>query len=227
MSREDDIVPLFRQESPEPFRQGVVVSWASDGTNAIDVGGTRLINLPALNIGDFVTLLPGDVVVLAKYKQTFFVLGRVVPPGPPDVNRAVVAFDSATGTQASFAVTTSDIQRAPAVLNVPDWADEVILQAGATVQAGPATTGDFMQLQLVYGAGLVLSAGANYPVANGAYALGVVYGSRLLVAGAGTFTPGGTITVSVQVRAQNANFGTPTASTVANVDATAIFRRTA
>lgn len=224
MSRADDIVPLFRQAPNEPFRQGRVISWASDGTNAIDVGGTRLVNLPALNIGDFVTLIPGDIVILAKFQQSFFVLGRVVPPGPPDVNRAVVDFDSATGTQDNFSVTTTDVQRAPAVLEVPDWADEVILQAGATVQAGAATSDTFMQIQLVHGAGLVLSAGANYRALNGQYALGVVYGSRLLTVG--SFTPGGTITVSVQVRTQDGPTWAANASNVANVDATAIFRRT-
>lgn len=136
MSRADDLAPLLRQAGGDVgFRQGTVVTWASDGTNAVDVGGTRLVNLPALNIGDYVVLQPGDVVGLLRFKTTFFILGRIQLPGPPDPDRATVAFDVATGFDAGVTLTPSYAILASCTLDVPEWADEALVTATSTVSA--------------------------------------------------------------------------------------------
>lgn len=115
------------------FRQGTVTLWdGSTGQNIVNVGGTDVHDLPCLNIGDFVTLIPGDVVGLLRVGATYMILGRIVPPEPPDVNRAVVAFDVQSGFAANITLTPTEATLTSCTLTVPDWADEALVTAMCT-----------------------------------------------------------------------------------------------
>lgn len=59
------------------FRQGTVVSWDPDtGENTIRVGGSDLADLPVLS-ASAITLAPGDVVGILRYRSSWMILGSV------------------------------------------------------------------------------------------------------------------------------------------------------
>lgn len=149
MSRSDDLGPLFSSGSPEVgFAQGTVVSWDSaDGTNVVNVKGTNLTDLPALNIGDFTILQEGDVVGLLRFQSTYFILGRIVLPAPPDDSRAVIDFFTATYQNLGFGVTVAPDETtvASGPARTPSWTregDEVTILATLTVTAQNQTATD-------------------------------------------------------------------------------------
>lgn len=131
MSRANDIASLFGGDPSDlGFAQGLVVAWDEEtGTNAVNVKGTNLTNLPALHLGEFVILAPGDVVALLRFKSTYFILGRVILPSAPDRNRASLDFTAAGQSQSNFNMTVAGNVRAMATITVPDWADHVLIHA--------------------------------------------------------------------------------------------------
>lgn len=87
MARTDDLVPSLQQRlnTDIGYHQGVVVNWdPQTGDNVIDMAGTILNDLPMLNISEALTMKPGYVVALLRFKSTYFILGRVVIPNTPD-----------------------------------------------------------------------------------------------------------------------------------------------
>jgi hypothetical protein len=72
-----------REAQPElTFHQGVVAAWnVLAGTNSIRVLGATMTNLPSL-IGSEVGLVrAGDVVGVLRYRNTYFVVGRIEGSG--------------------------------------------------------------------------------------------------------------------------------------------------
>ncbi|PRX48689.1 hypothetical protein B0I33_104507 [Prauserella shujinwangii] len=64
------------------FHQGVVTAWnASTGENTLTVAGGVVNNVPVLTTADSIMLNVGDVVGLLRFKSTYFILGRIAPPG--------------------------------------------------------------------------------------------------------------------------------------------------
>jgi hypothetical protein len=64
------------------FHQGLVLAWNStSNTNKIRVAGSDLDNLPVLTSAGMVSLQPGTVVGILRFRSVYFVLGRVVAPG--------------------------------------------------------------------------------------------------------------------------------------------------
>lgn len=86
MDTSDDLTPLLLTGNtgamPElGFHQGVVVAWnAQTGENTILVAGQNLTDLHMLNITEALVLQPGHVVGLLRFKNVFFILGRIVAP---------------------------------------------------------------------------------------------------------------------------------------------------
>ena len=85
----DDLAPLLATtpgaDNSLPdlgWHQGLVVSWdAVAGTNRIRVAGKELDNLAVLSSAGQVSLEPGTVVGVIRYRSSYFVVGRVVLPG--------------------------------------------------------------------------------------------------------------------------------------------------
>jgi hypothetical protein len=64
------------------FHQGLVLEWNSNNsTNRIRVAGSDLDNLSVLTSAGSVSLEPGTIVGILRYRTSYFVLGRVVSPG--------------------------------------------------------------------------------------------------------------------------------------------------
>lgn len=224
MSRSDDLAPLFGGEpSDVGFAQGVVVAWdEATGTNAVNVKGTVLTDLPCLNLGEFVILEPEDVVGLLRFKSTYFILGRIIMPQGPDNNRASVGFKRGFAEATNFALTSTPAHRATVTIDVPTWADEAIVMSGHVVQAeynGANPTGDYMTIRgriETFG-----GAGANFlAVAPGAFASGSVIHSESLT------SLGSTISVQTTINSISASWGAADALNYAGTNALAIFLRT-
>lgn len=113
------------------FRQGLVQAWdTTTGANQILVAGGVLTDVPILNTGEAVALKVGHVVGLLTAGGSWFILGRITPPGDPNFASASVAFGSAGATATNFSTSTSFATKATADLVVPDWADEAIVMVG-------------------------------------------------------------------------------------------------
>lgn len=69
------------QQAELSFRQGIISAWdAAAGTNTVHVGGTNIHNVAVLVTGDSLVLGVGDLVGLLRFKQTYFILGRITEP---------------------------------------------------------------------------------------------------------------------------------------------------
>lgn len=86
MGQNDDLTPLLLPgntgEMPElGFHQGIVMAWSVEtGENIIRVAGSNFNDLQMLNITEALVLQPGHVVGLLRFKNTYFILGRIVTP---------------------------------------------------------------------------------------------------------------------------------------------------
>lgn len=121
-----DIASLFAPaESPEPFRQGVVLTFnPATGANTVQVGNAVLTNLPILVSGDTVNYVPGDVVILLKYRSSWALFGRIVVPGATELTAAAVSFATLSAYASNFQVNTTYIARATGTVTVPSWANQ-------------------------------------------------------------------------------------------------------
>jgi len=124
------------------FHQGLVKQWnQSTGENVVEVGGTELPDLPALNISDLVIISPGDAVGILKYKSTMFILGRIVLPNSDQLGNAAIAFASNSASAFNFAMTTTETTKASITLVAPTWADEALVSANVHLTAQNTTAG--------------------------------------------------------------------------------------
>jgi hypothetical protein len=69
-------------QGPLGFHQGQVVAWDSvTGKNTMAVLGTTVNDVPVLTTADSIMLNLGDTVGMLRFKSTYFLLGRIAPPG--------------------------------------------------------------------------------------------------------------------------------------------------
>lgn len=213
----DDITSLLQPRPDDPpFRQGVILAFdPATGSNQIDVGGATLFDIPLLNIGDTVNLVPGDVVVLMKYHSSWAIMGRVVVPGSSGFASASTAFERGTAFNSNFAVTTSFVTYASFSLAVPSWADRALVtaQAFANVASSPAVV--FQVRTLIDGAP---SAALNAYVAPGQIGNASMGQNREMVV-----TPGGSILIEGQLLTGSAT--AVNAFTAIHLIANAIYRK--
>lgn len=84
------------------FHQGVVTAWNSaTGENTISVAGGTVSNIDVLTTSDSIMLTVGDGVGLLRVKSTYFILGRIAPPGGGaalGIRAAEVATDQGTSS---------------------------------------------------------------------------------------------------------------------------------
>ena len=143
------------------FRQGVVVSWdESTGTNAVNVNGVILNNLPSLNLGEFVILQPGDVVGLLRAGTTYFILGRLTLPAGPDRNRASMGATQAENAAVGFTIPSNYADITVGSATLPSWADMAMVVAlGAATWTNSDTVDRpvWMTLEIRWSGGSVTS----------------------------------------------------------------------
>lgn len=61
------------------FHQGVIAAWSSvNFSNQINVQGSTINNVPVLTSAGLVGLRVGDPVAILRYKNSYFILGRIV-----------------------------------------------------------------------------------------------------------------------------------------------------
>jgi len=128
----DDLTALLgKPDRPDSgFRQGTVLAFDPEsGANTIAVAGGILTDLPVLNIGDLVLIVPGDVVVLLRLRSSWAILGRImeVGSGGLTVGRTDVFNDNAFAN--GYAVTTTMTTRATITIPIPEWCNEIIVIA--------------------------------------------------------------------------------------------------
>lgn len=81
--RSDDLAPYMVPPGKADlgFRQGTLLAWdPQTGANTVEVGGTKLSNIPTLSASTL-ALAAGDVVALLRYRSTFFITGRIAAAG--------------------------------------------------------------------------------------------------------------------------------------------------
>lgn len=154
MSGVDDLAELLARGGTDPrssasdlrgepelgFHQGRVVDWDQvTGTNRVEVAGTILADLPALNISDMVIVGPGDLVGILRFRSTFFILGRIVQPNSDQFGNATLGFAAAATSAFNFAMTTTETTKASVTLAVPTWADEAVVSASVHLTAQNTT----------------------------------------------------------------------------------------
>jgi len=147
-----DLTNLFAPPAgPEPFRQGEVLSFdPATGANTVSVGGAVLSDLPILNQGDTVNFVPGDAVILLKYRSSWAILGRIIAPGGEALSTVAVDFagGGASATPAPFTITGSFATQGSATLTTPAWANSLLIFATSTVIASN-TSGSTDSLRLI------------------------------------------------------------------------------
>lgn len=90
MPANDDLTPLLLTgntgELPDlGFHQGVILEWnVQTGENLIQVAGTPLRDIQMLNVTEALVLEPGHVVGMLRFKNTYFILGRIITPDTAD-----------------------------------------------------------------------------------------------------------------------------------------------
>lgn len=200
MARDDDLAPVLAElrsgGDAFGFRQGTVVTWnLITGSGSIDVGGAILNDIPFLNTGNIVYLLPGDKVILLRQGISWFILGRVTSPGlTHGVGRNTQIHLTGNDTQTNYAPTTTLTTRSVCTVSVPSWARVATVNATCQVQALNSTAAtDFLR------AGLVMPDTAQSSMSSpscpaSAWAVATHTLSRQVAV-----TPGGTLTVLGQV----------------------------
>lgn len=221
----DNLAPLFDPGQPGVrFRQGTILTWDSNtGSNTIDLAGGTLTNVPIINTGEAIALKAGHIVGMLGQGSTWFIIGRITPPGDPNFAGASVAFASDWDFQQGFAVGTGNQTCATATIPVPSWADEAAVISVATGTLVNSTS--IRQEAVLYS--------KINGTSNGGVALGIPpdsgtggFGIGCLTASASQVipSPGSTITCTC-VTNLNAGFAANGINT-ATVSALAIFRST-
>lgn len=115
MGTTDDLTPLLLTgntgELPElGFHQGIVLSWnVQNGTNVIRVAGSDFVDLQMMNSTEALVLEAGHIVALLRFKNTYFILGRILTPNASDYFTGLLPTVSypAFQTNADAAIQTS------------------------------------------------------------------------------------------------------------------------
>lgn len=225
----DNLASLFPPASAgAQLGQGVILTWdSSTGSNTVDWAGTVLTDVPILNTAEAITLKPGHVVVLLGQGGSWFIIGRVTKPGDPDFAGASVAFSAKNGQFTNFGLTTSLVNDAFVMIDVPLWADEAaFFVVGACTIVNPNATQDFVSCAVFIdgntGPGIQqgIAAGSPVPASNQHMQSLTVSSTRVQAVTGGT-----QIQCDLRIRS-NTNAFAAHASNIAEISAMAIFRST-
>lgn len=222
----DDLVGMLKPEAGPGtgFRQGQILTWDPDtGHNTVSVGGSLLTDVPVLNTSEAIALKPGHVVGLLTFGGSWFILGRITPPGDPNFAGASLEFATGSARATNFTLPLgTPTTKVSLTLAVPAWADEAAVVATSSASlANPRSVADFarMRCQIAGAAGYESIQGfavATDP--NAQYYQNFTASYSVVVAG-----PGSSVLVESQLWVDGAAWspGTPN---VVNLTAFAVYR---
>lgn len=218
----DDLVPFFHTDKPDwGFRQGEVVSFDAEvGTSSVRVGGSVLTDVPFLSQAGQVIYLPGDAVLLVRFKSSWAIVGRYVTP-EAGWSAAIGRYTEITGAyeatpQLGWSLSTSYVTKTSVGIFVPNWA-QVATGTASLMAVGRNSTGadDFLNGRIQVNG--TTWGGTSGPAVTGKWAgMTAMSHFQLLV------TPGGTLTIDGQLAASGAAWAAH-ASNSAVVAATVTF----
>lgn len=215
-----DLTNLFVDPAPaQPWRQGVVLAWNSTtGANTIDVEGVALTNLPLLNIGDTINLTVGNVVVLAKFRSSWAILGRIIPAGSAALNATATVTYHGQNQDTNFATSTSFATHGTFTFTTPSWANQVLIYGMGLVTANNSTAvTDTLRVILdINGAG---GGETLQDIVNGRSGTVTVTNSRQM-----GVTGGQTIQLDIRVRTNTAGWAA-SAANAATLNSFALFTK--
>jgi hypothetical protein len=219
----DNVATLFGGGQPGVrFRQGTILTWNSEtGANTIDLAGGTLTDVPILNTGEAIALKAGHVVGLLGQGSSWFIVGRVTPPGDPNFAGASVAFGGNGVSVQSFSVTTTHADKATMSITVPSWVDEAVVLCTANVTLFNTTASGFLVsaqafIDGVGGGGCQFGLGPTADASQNRMNSGAVSAQRVI-------TPGASISFAVQAWTTSGTIASDINNQV-NLDAIAIFR---
>ena len=204
-----DLVNLFGpRPGSGPFVQGLLTAFDSNtGENTVIVSGTPFVNLPLLTTGATAFLQAGDVVMLANVGNAYAIIGRVDVPGSPSFARSSIGTDALTVYDNLYAIPhfTSSFAVCTANFLVPDWANTALFQAvGVTIGKNTTASTDYL-MNWISITGQPNAYINNSQALTGQYATNACgTGFKLAV------TPGSTVSVVLNLAAQNAAWGSDT-----------------
>lgn len=106
------------------FHQGIVTAWNNEtGENTVIVAGAAINDLPMLNLGDTTNIIVGDTVAVIRYRNAYFIIGRVVVPNTDSFASSSFAYDTFYGHSTNFVVPTTPTTVATASGVIPVWAN--------------------------------------------------------------------------------------------------------
>lgn len=219
----DDLVPFFHTDKPDwGFRQGEVISFDAEvGTSSVRVGGSVLTDVPFLSLGGQVQYLPGDAVLLVRFKSSWAIVGRYVTPAPgwhAAIGRYTEITGAYQGTPAlNWSLSTSYVTKAGVDIFVPTWAQVATVTATLMAKARNSTAvDDFLNARIQANGAIVAGAISGTVLAARWGAITAAGHIQMLV------TPGGTLNIAGQLATTTAAW-TAHASNEAHVQATVTF----
>lgn len=112
------------------FHQGVISAFNQEtGANTIVIAGAPIDDVPMLNIGDTTNLVVGDVVAVLRYRNAYFIIGRVVVPNTDAFASSSFAYETIAERVSNFIVPTTSTTIASADGTIPEWANFGIVSA--------------------------------------------------------------------------------------------------
>jgi hypothetical protein len=219
----DDLSPLFKPSGDAVrFRQGTVTAWdANTGSNTVEVAGGTLTDVPILNTGEAIALKAGHIVGLLAFGQSWFILGRITPPGDPNFAGASVAFGGDGVSVQSVTVNTTHAVKASLSLPVPSWVDEAVVLCTANVTLFNTTATGFLVTAQAFidglgGGGCQFGLGPTADASQNRMNTGACSAQRVI-------TPGATIELDVQAWTTSGTVPADINNQV-NLDVIAIYR---
>lgn len=113
------------------FHQGVVIAWNNTtGENTVVISGSSINDLAMLNIGDTTNIIVGDTVAVIRYRNSYFIIGRVIVPNTDGFASSAFAYETTSNRVSNFVV-PEDVPTtiASASATIPDWANFGIITA--------------------------------------------------------------------------------------------------
>lgn len=113
------------------FHQGIITAFnQSTGENTVVIAGASITDVPMLNIGDSTNLIVGDTVAVIRYRNAYFIIGRVVVPDTTGFASSSFSYETIAERVSNFVVPAGTATTiASASGTIPEWANFGIVTA--------------------------------------------------------------------------------------------------
>lgn len=195
------LAPKNSRAQPRPelgFHQGLVESWdSSTGENTIRIAGSSITDVPMLNIGDTTNIIEGNTVAVLRYRNAYFIVGRVVVPNTEVFATSAVSFTRIHDNTQNFTITTSDATVQSLDITVPIWSNQALVFVNHNLVAANTTA----TRKLIYTSvwiqamGVASSQNTDILLETGAGLTTTLATATASISAVGTVTPGATLTI--------------------------------